>query len=984
MIMPIQLRQYHLLLINLGSLKALTEKIMLLNKEIKVITNTSLENFSNREAITSEMKIASISEKKQEEKYADQKENDKNEDASLLRFFQHYVDYGYLLGKKRIDLSEEVLFEYNRDTNMEDNAIFKIITHLNYIHNNGIFCYSVTTYFSCKRQLASSDGSVVTILDTTNLQPISVINEGQRFYKLASSLDGYLAGATLTISYGEKESIYVWDTNVSPVKRICIIPTNASFVRALEFLLNNQLAYVGVKGINEKIEIWDVVGVEKPKIANTSIALGIENIKILRALPNYQLAGSLDDNTIKIWDIASGACLHTLHGHTDSIHALAALSGNLLASAGKDKIIILWDIKHGNCVTTLNGHEDAINMLITTSDGSLVSGSGKGNDTSIRVWVPYPRAIEREDILFLIENLEDNRTVLSLRLDNYFLDDVSFNSLIRMLSYNHTLTELSLVNCNISNKYCDILLNGLDTNKSIRSINISNNPVNPHLLHKLQRKLNDNKQPNTNMNVGMDEKSNDEKELLFTKKINSSRYQIYGSDANRVTIRAWLAHKTTFGHVSIQTYGPDGIYASFWPGGCKKENVCVETGSHNHTFREDKLIEEIPPDTEINLYTLDVKTINNVFNVFKRSNSNWALLGSSFLRKEEQRNCSGLAIFLLEKAGVASLLPDPKFDEKGERVGTLLGRVFHGVFMILSIVMGEETYYLTQSHSVPPPIKAGFRSIGKMIGHAINVADYPLNNIIVTPKYVIKIAKIAAQTEQKKYEIILISSPNKFDLCGLKIKLKIFGFFNRGMFAATALVSQDFKNHSYILQPSAIGTLITKLNVYIGDVLCCWKYHKKQAAEMIKYLKNHLLTVQETIEYLQEQKNFLLQEKKLNLTESFTGLTESFTRLLENSIDELKNHINSVPKSRYEGIYRSLSKENSEIFSSDEKSYSSSNVSDEKKHESSRQATENLKKFGIHKTLSSSIPNNTNDNTHSTVPASSSNLMNRHGKDKTL
>ncbi len=958
--------------INPIALKTLTEKIMLLNKNIRVITNNSLENISNRETVVSEIKTISNDRlEKQEEKYTNQKLGDKNTLLSDPFQLQYHVDLRYLLDKKVIDLSEEVLFEYNRDTSMEDDASLKIIASAHYRNS---FRFPIITCFPYRHRFAGSNGSVVTISDTTNMQPISIIDEGQRFVILASSFDRYLAGATLSFSIGQEESIYVWDTNVSPVKRICVIPTKASLIRTLEFLLNNQLAYVRGENRNEVIEIWDVIGSKEPKIVKTFIALGEENtgesILMLRALPNYQLAGSLNSNTIKIWDIASGACLHTLCGHADSIHALAALSGNILASAGKDKRIILWDVRHGNCVTTLNDHKDAVNMLITSPDGSLISGSGKDNKTSIRVLTPRPRPIERKDVLFLFKSLEENDTAMSLKLDNYFLDDMSFNGLIQMLTRNRRLTELSLVNCNISNKYCDLLLNQLNVNRSIQSIDISNNPVDAELLNKLQRKLHDNKQLNRNdinMNVGADEKNNDEKMYYLLKEMNSSRNQIYGSDVNKVTVRAWL--NTSFGHVSVQTYGPDGIYASFWPGGCKKENACVKTDSHNHTFREDKLIEEIPPDTEINLYTLDVKTINNVFNVFKRSNSNWALLGSSFLRKEEQRNCSGLAMFLLEKAGVASLLPDPKFDEKGERVGKFLGTGFNFVGIIFAIITRNEAMYDLTAPVTASASTAIASSTGKMVGHAINSGVHPMPNVVITPRDVVKVAKIAARTEQKKYEIILESSPNKFDLCGLKIKLKIFGFFNRGMLAATALVSQDFKNHSYILQPPAIGTLITKLNTYIGDVIH-WKHHKQHAEKMVKYLKSNFLTVQETIKYLQEQKDFLLQEKKLKLT-------GSFAELLENSINELKNHIDSVPKSRYEGIYCSLSKENSKIFPSDEKSSNLSNTSGEKKHESSKQATENLKKFGIHKLPDSAAPSieiisSADDNAHSTAPIPSS------------
>jgi WD40 repeat protein len=107
------------------------------------------------------------------------------------------------------------------------------------------------------------------------------------------------------------------------------------------------------------------------------------------------LASGGDDNSIKIWDVASGNCLRTLSGHSWTISVLTFLHSDrpnfqdvLLLSASWDKTIKLWQVNTGEQLALLNGHTDSIDSLAVMAiepgkTWCLVTGS---KDGTLRVW----------------------------------------------------------------------------------------------------------------------------------------------------------------------------------------------------------------------------------------------------------------------------------------------------------------------------------------------------------------------------------------------------------------------------------------------------------------------------------------------------------------------------------------------------------------------------------------------------------------------
>jgi hypothetical protein len=97
-----------------------------------------------------------------------------------------------------------------------------------------------------------------------------------------------------------------------------------------------------------------------------------------------RLASASDDNTVKLWDAASGKGLHTLKGHTNFVWSVAfSPDGTKLASGSWDHAVKLWDSVSGQELRTLTGHNAEVTNVAFSPDGTRLA-SGDGN--TVKLW----------------------------------------------------------------------------------------------------------------------------------------------------------------------------------------------------------------------------------------------------------------------------------------------------------------------------------------------------------------------------------------------------------------------------------------------------------------------------------------------------------------------------------------------------------------------------------------------------------------------
>ena len=98
-----------------------------------------------------------------------------------------------------------------------------------------------------------------------------------------------------------------------------------------------------------------------------------------------QLISASDDCTVKVWDAATGACMHTCSGHTARVVCLADIRGRhrVCVSGSYDWTLRSWDAAGGTCVAVMRGHGGEVNEVAAAGAGKVVSAS---DDGTLKVW----------------------------------------------------------------------------------------------------------------------------------------------------------------------------------------------------------------------------------------------------------------------------------------------------------------------------------------------------------------------------------------------------------------------------------------------------------------------------------------------------------------------------------------------------------------------------------------------------------------------
>ena len=267
-----------------------------------------------------------------------------------------------------------------------DTADEKIVRKLSG-HTNETWCVA---FSPDGHTLASgSDDNTIILWDSADGEKVRTI-AGNIYGRMAFSPDG----RTLA-SCSNDNMIILWDI-ASGMKKRTLSDHNAT-IKNITFIDHGRTLVLcgGVPIANDRsvswnltVILWNLVGKEQVRTLSRQ---EYEFVSMAFSPDGRTFASShITEHTVVLWDTTSGEKKHTLVGHERCVESLAfspdgrilaSGSGNIFHSSGiQDNTIILWDVASGQQMRTLIGHKDAVKSLAFSPDCHiLASGSYDGN-----------------------------------------------------------------------------------------------------------------------------------------------------------------------------------------------------------------------------------------------------------------------------------------------------------------------------------------------------------------------------------------------------------------------------------------------------------------------------------------------------------------------------------------------------------------------------------------------------------------------------
>lgn len=192
----------------------------------------------------------------------------------------------------------------------------------------------------------------------------------------------------LAVSPGRDRQVRLWD--IATGKCLHVLEGHTDWVNFAQYTPDGKTVWTA--SADFVLRVWDVAsgkclhvleGHQAPSERPSKTPYGVLAVAVT---PDGALAVSPgSDNTVRIWETASGKMLHVLEGHTDwPTYISLTPDGSSALTSGHDGTVRVWELATGRCQRVLEKHDDFIEGTAVTPDGRLCISAG--NDLVGRVW----------------------------------------------------------------------------------------------------------------------------------------------------------------------------------------------------------------------------------------------------------------------------------------------------------------------------------------------------------------------------------------------------------------------------------------------------------------------------------------------------------------------------------------------------------------------------------------------------------------------
>ena len=155
---------------------------------------------------------------------------------------------------------------------------------------------------------------------------------------------------------------------------------HAGWVNCVAFSPDGQRVASG--STDQTVKIWDSA-TGKELLALKGHAHTVSSVAF--SPDGKRVASGSDDQTVKIWDSATGKELLALKGHASVVRGVTfSPNGQRLASGSDDQTVKIWDSAAGTELLALKGHAGAVRSVAFSPDGQRLASASL--DKTVKIW----------------------------------------------------------------------------------------------------------------------------------------------------------------------------------------------------------------------------------------------------------------------------------------------------------------------------------------------------------------------------------------------------------------------------------------------------------------------------------------------------------------------------------------------------------------------------------------------------------------------
>lgn len=220
--------------------------------------------------------------------------------------------------------------------------------------------------------VGTSSGLSVFTPETSGNLPASVaVREG--VYSMAVSENGHVLVGT------RKGGLSVWDLERG--EQLMALHGHRVAVASVAITADGRLGLSG--GYDKTARLWDLATGEMLETLHTANEGVVYSVAVAK---NGEVAiTGAADGVVRVWDLPDGTLRSALRSHTHRIYSLALSSDcRYVLSASHDRTVKLWDLTLGELRRTFLGHAGSVNSVAFARDESRIASGA--SDGTVRVW----------------------------------------------------------------------------------------------------------------------------------------------------------------------------------------------------------------------------------------------------------------------------------------------------------------------------------------------------------------------------------------------------------------------------------------------------------------------------------------------------------------------------------------------------------------------------------------------------------------------